>query len=233
RRRARHRRPGTGRQPVLRPAARRPAPAHDHRMLRVPGRRRRCPHRCHRRPVPARVRPRRGRPGPPTGPVTSGTQAASARAAMLSRPKPRIQRKMAGHPDQPGPHAMTLDFAKAREAMVEQQIRPWDVLDVRVLNVLLRLPREAYAPDTHRALAYADLALPLAHGETMTKPVVEGRALQALALDGTEDVLEIGTGSGFTAACLGQLARSVTTIERHADLAATAQATLLGQGASN
>jgi len=128
---------------------------------------------------------------------------------------------------------MTLDFAKAREAMVEQQIRPWDVLDVRVLNVLLRLPREAYAPDTHRALAYADLALPLAHGETMTKPVVEGRALQALALDGTEDVLEIGTGSGFTAACLGQLARSVTTIERHADLAATAQATLLGQGASN
>lgn len=128
---------------------------------------------------------------------------------------------------------MTLDFAKAREAMVEQQIRPWDVLDVRVLNVLLRLPREAYAPDTHRALAYADLALPLAHGETMTKPVVEGRALQALALDGTEDVLEIGTGSGFTAACLGQLARSVTTIERHADLAAAAQATLLGQGASN
>src|SRR5690606_37321264 len=122
---------------------------------------------------------------------------------------------------------------KAREAMVEQQVRPWDVLDVRVLNVLLRLPREAYAPAAHRELAYADLGLPLAHGESMIKPVVEGRALQALELDGTEDVLDIGTGSGFTAACLGQLARSVTTIERHEDLATAAQASLLAQGASN
>ena len=128
---------------------------------------------------------------------------------------------------------MTLDFAKAREAMVEQQVRPWDVLDTRVLNVLLRMPREAYAPDAHRALAYADIALPLAHGESMMKPVVEGRELQALALDGTEDVLDIGTGSGFLAACLGRLARSVTSIERHADLAAQAQATLLVQGATN
>lgn len=128
---------------------------------------------------------------------------------------------------------MTLDFAKAREAMVEQQVRPWDVLDTRVLNVLLRMPREAYAPDAHRALAYADIALPLAHGESMMKPVVEGRLLQALALDGTEDVLDIGTGSGFLAACLGRLARSVTSIERHADLAAQAQATLLAQGATN
>ncbi|GHD68679.1 protein-L-isoaspartate O-methyltransferase [Luteimonas padinae] len=128
---------------------------------------------------------------------------------------------------------MTLDFAKAREAMVEQQVRPWDVLDPRVLNVLLRLPREAYVPEAHRALAYADIALPLAHGESMMKPVVEGRVLQALALDGSEDVLDIGTGSGFLAACLGRLARSVTSIERHAELAAQAQATLLAQGATN
>ena len=128
---------------------------------------------------------------------------------------------------------MTFDFAKAREAMVEQQVRPWDVLDVRVLNVLLRMPREAFVPEAHRALAYADIALPLAHGESMMKPVVEGRALQALALDGTEDVLEIGTGSGFMAACLGRLARSVTSIERHADLAEAAQAALLAQGATS
>jgi protein-L-isoaspartate(D-aspartate) O-methyltransferase len=128
---------------------------------------------------------------------------------------------------------MTLDFAKAREAMVEQQVRPWDVLDVRVLDALLRLPRDAYAPAAHRALAYADLALPLAHGESMMKPVVEGRLLQALALDGGEDVLDIGTGSGFMAACLGRLARAVTSIERHADLAAGAQAVLLAQGATN
>ena len=128
---------------------------------------------------------------------------------------------------------MTLDFAKAREAMVEQQIRPWDVLDARVLNVLLRLPREAYAPAAHRALAYADVALPLAHGESMMKPVIEGRALQALDLDGSEDVLEIGTGSGFMAACLGRLARAVTSIERHADLAQSAEDVLRAQGASN
>lgn len=128
---------------------------------------------------------------------------------------------------------MTIDFAQAREAMVEQQVRPWDVLDMRVLDVLLKLPREAYVPEAHRALAYADLPLPLAHGESMMKPVVEGRALQALELQGTEDVLDIGTGSGFLAACLGRLARSVTSIERHADLAASAQAVLLAQGETN
>lgn len=128
---------------------------------------------------------------------------------------------------------MTLDFAKAREAMVEQQVRPWDVLDMRVLNVLLNMPREAYVPAAHRALAYADMAIPLPHGESMMKPVVEGRTLQALELEGTEDVLDIGTGSGFLAACLGQLARSVTSIERHADLAEQAAATLLAQGDTN
>ena len=128
---------------------------------------------------------------------------------------------------------MTLDFAKAREAMVEQQVRPWDVLDPRVLNVLLRMPREAFVPDAHRALAYADIALPLAGGESMMKPVVEGRALQALALEGSEDVLDIGTGTGFLAACMGRLARSVTSIERDAALAAGAQAVLLAQGATN
>ena len=128
---------------------------------------------------------------------------------------------------------MALDFERARFNMVEQQIRPWDALDVRVLNVLLGMPREAFVPAAHRALAYADVELPLAHGESMMKPVVEGRAMQALALDGSEDVLEIGTGSGFMAACLGRLARSVTTIERHAGLAAGAQATLLAQGATS
>lgn len=128
---------------------------------------------------------------------------------------------------------MTLDFAKAREAMVEQQVRPWDVLDMRVLNVLLNMPREAYVPASQRALAYVDIALPLPHGESMMKPVVEGRALQALELQGTEDVLDIGTGSGFLAACLGQLARSVTSIERHGDLAAQAAQTLLAQGDTN
>ena len=87
-----------------------------------------------------------------------------------------------------------LDFAKARELMVEQQVRPWDVLDLRVLDVLATLPREAFVPQTYRDLAYSDLELPLAHGERTFKPVLEGRTLQALALEPGDEVLEIGTG---------------------------------------
>lgn len=125
---------------------------------------------------------------------------------------------------------MTFDYAKARETMVEQQVRPWDVLDPRVLEVLARLPREAFVGERHRALAYADLELPLGHGETMLKPVIEGRALQALALEGGESVLEIGTGSGYLTACLGNLAREVVSLEIHPELAAAARARLDATG---
>jgi len=120
------------------------------------------------------------------------------------------------------------DFAKARENMVEQQVRPWDVLDVRVLDVLSTLPRDAFVPAPYRALAYADFAVPIGHGEAMLKPVVEGRMLQALELQPTDDVLEVGTGSGFVSACLGGLARDVTSLELHADLADAARARLAG-----
>lgn len=126
-----------------------------------------------------------------------------------------------------------LDFAKARELMVEQQVRPWDVLDVRVLDVLAQLPREDFVPEAHRALAYADLELPLAHGERTFKPVLEGRALQALALEPGDDVLEIGTGCGYLTACLGRLAREVVSLERHADLADAARAAIAAQGIAN
>jgi len=122
------------------------------------------------------------------------------------------------------------DYAKARENMVEQQVRPWDVLDVRVLDVLSQLPREAFVPEAYRALAYADLAVPIGHGELMLKPVVEGRMLQALALAPTDDVLEIGTGSGFLSACLGRLARDVVSLDIHADLAESARARLAQSG---
>lgn len=127
----------------------------------------------------------------------------------------------------------TLDYAKARELMVEQQVRPWDVLDPRVLAVLSALPREAFAPAAHRNLAYADVALPLAHGEFMMKPVLEGRALQALDLAPGDDVLEIGTGSGFLSACLGRLARDVVSLELHADLADAARRQLAAQAIGN
>lgn len=128
---------------------------------------------------------------------------------------------------------MDFDFAQAREHMVEQQVRPWDVLDPRVLAVLAELPREAFVPAHLRTLAYADLMLPLAHGEVMMKPVQEGRALQALLPQPGESVLEIGTGSGYLTACLARLAREVVSLERHPDLAAAASARLAEQAVTN
>ena len=128
---------------------------------------------------------------------------------------------------------MTLDYAKARENMVEQQVRPWDVLDARVLSTIATLPREGFVPEALRALAYADTALPLGHGEAMMKPVLEGRTLQSLLPQANESVLEIGTGSGYLTACLATLAREVVSIERHADLADAARARLAAQGITN
>ena len=122
------------------------------------------------------------------------------------------------------------NYAKARENMVEQQVRPWDVLDGRVLEALSSLPREAFVPPPYRALAYADLPVPIGHGELMLKPVVEGRMLQSLALLPTDDVLEVGTGSGFVTACLGRLARDVVSLEIHPDLAESAHARLVEHG---
>ena len=125
---------------------------------------------------------------------------------------------------------MTIDYAKARETMVEQQVRPWDVFQPRILDTIARLPRERFVAESHRALAYADVALPIGHGESMMKPVLEGRTLQALSLEAGEDVLEIGTGSGYLTACLGNLAREVVSLEIHPELAAAARARLDATG---
>jgi protein-L-isoaspartate(D-aspartate) O-methyltransferase len=122
------------------------------------------------------------------------------------------------------------DYAKARENMVEQQVRPWDVLDLRVLEVLSELPRDAFVPPAYRALAYADLPVPIGHGQAMLKPVVEGRMLQALALQPGDEVLEIGTGSGYVSACLGRLVRDVVSLEIVPELAAGANACLAAHG---
>ncbi|WP_297834090.1 protein-L-isoaspartate O-methyltransferase [Thermomonas sp.] len=128
---------------------------------------------------------------------------------------------------------MNIDFARARENMVEQQVRPWDVLDVRVLETIGSLPREAFVAPALRGLAYADFELPIGHGETMMKPVTEGRLLQALLPDPEDSVLEIGTGSGYLTACLARLAREVVSLERHADLADAARARLAAQQFAN
>ena len=106
---------------------------------------------------------------------------------------------------------MNIDFA--RQQMVEQQARAWDVLDEDVLDVLKSVPREDYVPAGRKALAFADTEIPIGHGQAMMTPTIEGRVLQALAITGSDRVLEIGTGSGFLAACLAQLAAGVTSID--------------------
>jgi protein-L-isoaspartate(D-aspartate) O-methyltransferase len=108
---------------------------------------------------------------------------------------------------------MAMNFDQARINMVENQVRPWEVLDGRVLDVISRVRREDFVAAAHRQLAFADLCLPLGHGEVMMKPVVEGRVLQALELQATDHVLEIGTGSGFLTACLASLAARVTSVD--------------------
>ena len=127
---------------------------------------------------------------------------------------------------------MPLDFEQARFAMIEQQVRPWEVLDPRVLDVLSRVRREDFVPPRHRKLAFADLQLPLEHGESMMKPILEGRVLQSLDLQPEDEVLEIGTGSGFLTACLAMLARDVTSIDIHGDFVERARGRLQGNGLS-
>ena len=125
---------------------------------------------------------------------------------------------------------MPLDFEQARFAMVEQQVRPAEVLDPRVLDVITRVRREDFVLPRHRKMAFSDLPLPLEHGQFMMTPVQEGRLLQALDLAPSDEVLEIGTGSGFVTACLAQLARDVTSIDIHADFVERARARLQGNG---
>ena len=90
---------------------------------------------------------------------------------------------------------MNMNFEQARFNMVEQQIRPWEVLDGKVLSLLESIQREDFVPVRYRKLAFADVAIPLAAGQSMMRPKIEGRMLQALALGEDESVLEIGTGS--------------------------------------
>ena len=119
-----------------------------------------------------------------------------------------------------------MDIEQARFNMIEQQIRPWDVLDVDVLKVIEGTPRELFAPTQHQKLAFSDLEIPLEHKQFMMSPKLEARMLQALQIQTDDDVLEIGTGSGFVTACLAKLGKHVDTIEYHEDLSIRAQETL-------
>ncbi len=106
-----------------------------------------------------------------------------------------------------------MNLEQARFNMVEQQVRTWEVLDQRVLDVLHNLPREDFVPTRYRQMAYADLQVPLAHGQRMLTPVVEGRLLQAAQIQATDEVVEIGLGSGYLTACMASLSAGVTAID--------------------
>lgn len=119
-----------------------------------------------------------------------------------------------------------MNFDQARFFMVEQQIRPWDILDQKVLDLFMAIPRHQFVADEYQALAYSDIELPIGENETMMAPKVEARLLQALDIDESDSVLEIGTGSGFLTALMASLAKSVTTVEIHPALQESAKTRL-------
>jgi protein-L-isoaspartate(D-aspartate) O-methyltransferase len=114
------------------------------------------------------------------------------------------------------------DLETARFNMVAQQIRPNEVIDERVLEILQTVPREKFVPDEYAGLAFADVAVPIGEDQHMMKPVQEARMLQALQVRDGENVLEIGTGSGFMTACLARLGGTVTSYEIHPSLSESA-----------
>lgn len=126
-----------------------------------------------------------------------------------------------------------MDFEKARHNMIEQQIRTWEVLDQRVLDTVLHTPREAFVPEAYRNLAFADTNIPLDGGEVMMTPKLEARLLQALSLRPGDEVLEIGTGSGYLTALLTKLANHVTSVEISPTLQKAAQQLLSNHDVSN
>jgi protein-L-isoaspartate(D-aspartate) O-methyltransferase len=118
----------------------------------------------------------------------------------------------------------------AKFNMIEQQIRPWEVLDHQVLAVIEQLNREDFVDPVYRGLAYADCQIPLANGVRMLPPTIEGRMLQALLLDDDDQVLEVGSGSGYISACLASLAGHVKSIDANADIIERARTNIASLG---
>src|ERR1700719_3587600 len=119
-----------------------------------------------------------------------------------------------------------MDNLTARRQMVDQQIRTWEVLDPRVLDVLSEVPREAFVPPAYRELAFADTPIPIGFGQSVLAPVLQGRILQSLAVNGTDAVLEVGTGTGYLTAAFGLLAGSTDSIDIRAEFTAAATVNL-------
>lgn len=126
-----------------------------------------------------------------------------------------------------------LDIELARNNMVEQQVRPWDVLDQRILNVIKHLPRERFVPEPYKNLAFTDMQIPIGQDQVMMEPKVEGRLLQSLQIKPEDRILEIGTGTGYLTACLAYLGNEVISVEIYPELSRKAQQNLAGQGFEN
>ena len=119
-----------------------------------------------------------------------------------------------------------MDNLTARQQMVDQQIRTWEVLDPRVLEVFSVVPREAFVPPEYRELAFADAPIPIGLGQSMLAPKIQGRILQALGVTPVDSVLEVGSGTGYLAACLSLLGSSAHSIDIHPQFTASATANL-------
>ena len=126
-----------------------------------------------------------------------------------------------------------MNFEQARFNMVEQQIRPWEVLDQDVLDLLMTVKREEFVPAAYRELAFTEVEIPIGCGQVMLKPVIEGKVLQALRLGKADSVLEVGTGSGYFAALLAARTEWVRTIELEPELVKLAGANLARNGVEN
>ncbi len=126
-----------------------------------------------------------------------------------------------------------MDYEQARFNMVEQQIRPWEVLDPKVLDLLHKVKREDYVPQVYRSLAFVDMEIPLGAGELMWSPKIEAKVLQALQLTGHDRVLEVGTGSGYFTALMAHQAGVVVSVELRADLKEEAERKFKAHGLTN
>ncbi len=126
-----------------------------------------------------------------------------------------------------------MDTAFAKRQMVRQQVRTWDVTDERILDVLRGLNRHDFVPSAYRDLAYAETRIPLPCGQEMMRPLIEGRLLQTLSPKDGETVLEVGTGSGYLAACLASLAQSVVSVDIFDELVALGRSNLAAADIEN
>ena len=126
-----------------------------------------------------------------------------------------------------------VDVERARFNMIEQQIRTWEVLDQRVLDLLFKVRREDFVPEPYRSLAFVDMEIPIGHGETMLQPKLEARILQELTLKETDRILEVGTGSGYMTALLASLGGHVYSVEIIPEFSTSAAVRLAAHAITN